>query len=242
MAILKRCCCWKSVRKGSFASALFTLFFYSVHLCAGVLQINAFYATMGEESVIFVFVLLMVIFSGFSAIASLVLIIGLCTDNRLLLLPWIACVSITTILDVALSFYFLADALSDLVTIIFCIVDYTICALNIYCLLCVVSQYQEYLAGRGRSHTVAAVQDRAAVRYRQGDKVRTDESRHNGPTSSLLLTVPTVSASTGGPRMSTDMSSISEDVFSSRRMSTENTSADMEPCPTATLIKIKTPP
>ncbi|CAN8032849.1 unnamed protein product, partial [Ixodes persulcatus] len=96
----------------------------------------------------------MVIFSGFSAIASLVLIIGLCTDNRLLLLPWIACVSITTILDVALSFYFLADALSDLVTIIFCIVDYTICALNIYCLLCVVSQYQEYLAGRGRSHTV----------------------------------------------------------------------------------------
>lgn len=81
-------------------------------------------------------------------------------------------------------------------------------------------------------------QDRAAVRYRQGDKGHLDAPRSKGPSSSLLLTVPTISGSAGGPRLSTDMSSISEDIFSSRRMSTEDTSADMDRCPTATLVKV----
>ncbi|XP_064483231.1 uncharacterized protein LOC135396123 isoform X2 [Ornithodoros turicata] len=215
-------------------------FFYSFHLCTCVLQFSSLGTIVGHGSVMYVFVVLLMIFSGLSVLTSVLMLIGLCVEIRFLLLPWVISVALTTLLDVLLSFCIIADAINDTVTVIFFVVDYIVCALNIYCLLCVISQYQELTAGRGRSHTVAAIQDRVAVQYRHDGKVGyMKPGQTNGPNSSVLLTVPT--GLTVGSRQSTDMSSISEELLSSRRISTDETSVEYDRCPTAPLIKIRTP-
>ncbi|XP_064483236.1 uncharacterized protein LOC135396128 isoform X2 [Ornithodoros turicata] len=202
--------------------------FYSFHLCTCILQFSSIDDIIDNGSSMYIFVLLIMIFSGLSVLTSVLMLIGLCMENRFFLLPWVMCVALTTLLDILLSFSILADALSDLVTIIFFIVDYVVCALNIYCVLCVISQYQELLAGRGRSHTVAAAQ------YRQGGKGVL--SQGSGLTSSVQLTVP--SAALTSSRGSTDMSSISDDPLSCRRFSRDEAKPE---CPIASLIKIEAP-
>ncbi|KAL1432731.1 hypothetical protein MTO96_012943 [Rhipicephalus appendiculatus] len=69
-------------------------------------------------------------------------------DNRLLLIPWLTVVSMTTLLDVALSLYFVTDLRVNPFVIAMYVVDYTLCSINIYAILCVLSQYQEYAVGR----------------------------------------------------------------------------------------------
>lgn len=89
-------------------------------------------------------ILLLLVLSGFCIVFSVVLLLGLFTDNRLLLLPWLAFVSTTTLLDVALSFYFITDLKIDGFVITMYVIDYTLCSINVYCIMCVVSQYQQY--------------------------------------------------------------------------------------------------
>lgn len=98
-----------------------------------------------------VFNLFATICAGLCVISSVLLLVGLCVDNRLMLLPWIFSLSITTLLDVILSFYFFSEMKVDSFLAILFAIDTTICALNIYSILCVISQYQEYQAGRGRA-------------------------------------------------------------------------------------------
>ncbi|KAF8794323.1 hypothetical protein HNY73_002314 [Argiope bruennichi] len=77
----------------------------------------------------FVLSLVMVIFSVFCVIASVLLLIGLCVDSRMLMVPWLVLVLVTTLVDLLISMYLLIEAS--------------------YSLVCVYSQYQEYCAGRG---------------------------------------------------------------------------------------------
>uniref|UniRef100_A0A131YVY3 Membrane protein n=1 Tax=Rhipicephalus appendiculatus TaxID=34631 RepID=A0A131YVY3_RHIAP len=145
MALLRTCCCWLSVRKGSFASGIYTLIFYTMLVATGACHL----ITTRHSTVSFMLIVLLLILSGFCIVFSVVLLLGLFFDHRLLLLPWLAFVSTTTVLDVALSFYFITDLKIDAFVITMYIVDYALCSTNVYCIMCVVSQYQQYTV---RSH------------------------------------------------------------------------------------------
>ncbi|XP_067141678.1 uncharacterized protein [Centruroides vittatus] len=157
MAILHSCCWRKSLRTGSFLSGFFSLTFYTLILTASLF--NMYIKHLPDSSqksfknliLLGVFNLFSTICAGLCVISSVLLLVGLCVDNRLMLLPWIFSVSITTLLDVILSFYFFTEIEIDSFLAILFVIDTTICALNIYSILCVISQYQEYQAGRGRA-------------------------------------------------------------------------------------------
>ncbi|XP_076330464.1 uncharacterized protein LOC143236076 [Tachypleus tridentatus] len=145
MAILSNCCCWKSVRSGSFAAGFYTLGFYAV-----VIVWVAFHVDTTQTTVILVFIILMLIVSGLLVISSVLLLVGLCVDSRAMLIPWISCIPVTTLVELVLSLLLVQESDFGVVMMFLLMTDIFVCALNIYCLLCVVSQYQEYLAGRGR--------------------------------------------------------------------------------------------
>ncbi|XP_065284063.2 uncharacterized protein [Dermacentor albipictus] len=156
MALLRTCCCWLSLRRGSFACGIYTLIFYTMLVATGASHLSStFHSTVG-----FTLILLLLILSSFCIVFSMVLLLGLFSDNRLLLLPWLAFVSMTTVLDVALSLYFITDLKVDGFVIAMYVVDYTLCSINIYCIMCVVSQYQVYYV---RGHVTEQISRRASL-------------------------------------------------------------------------------
>ncbi|XP_037568794.2 uncharacterized protein LOC119449644 isoform X3 [Dermacentor silvarum] len=147
MAILKSCCCWKTLRSGSVACGIYTLLLYSIIMVAGSFHVH----TVIEHPVLLTFSLLMVLLSAACAVSSVVLLLGLWADNRTLLLPWLVSISLTTLLDIVVLFYLTAESdFNPFIAVLF-ITDVFIAVLNVYCLLCVSSQYQEYRHNRGRT-------------------------------------------------------------------------------------------
>ncbi|XP_077557882.1 uncharacterized protein LOC144173270 [Haemaphysalis longicornis] len=169
MAILRSCCCWLSVRKGSFACGIYTLIFYTMLVVTGIFHVNS----VLHSPVGFTLVLLLLSFSGLCVIFSVVLLLGLFLDNRLLLIPWLSVVSMTTLLDVVLSVYFVLDLRIDPFVVAMYVVDYTLCSVNIYAILCVLSQYQEYAVGR----RAMGQKGRAALPVLSGYSSRNDRSK-----------------------------------------------------------------
>ncbi|XP_077516610.1 uncharacterized protein LOC144127492 [Amblyomma americanum] len=169
MAILRSCCCWLSVRKGSFVCGVYTLIFYTMLVVTGIFHANSVLHT----PVGFTLVLLLLVFSGLCVIFSVVLLLGLFLDNRLLLIPWLTVVSMTTLLDVCLSLYFVTDMRVNPFVIAMYIVDYTLCSINIYAILCVLSQYQEYAVGR----RAMGQKNRAALPVLSGYSSRGERSK-----------------------------------------------------------------
>ncbi|XP_049268221.1 uncharacterized protein LOC119382611 isoform X4 [Rhipicephalus sanguineus] len=158
MALLRTCCCWLSVRKGSFACGIYTLIFYTMLVATGACHLSS----TRHSTVSFMLIVLLLILSGFCIVFSVVLLLGLFFDNHLLLLPWIAFVSTTTVLDVALSFYFITDLKIDGFVITMYVVDYALCLVNVYCVMCVVSQYQQYVV-RGHASEQRSRQESLAM-------------------------------------------------------------------------------
>ncbi|KAF8784417.1 uncharacterized protein LOC129958669 [Argiope bruennichi] len=151
MALLKSCCCWRSIRSGSFASGIYTMAFYTVVVTAGSFHVESIVNLPIFLPVLLTFSILMLVFAAVSVLTSVLLIVGLCTDNRVLLIPWIVSVSMTTILDVILSLYLITDSEElDPFFAVLVVTDFLICALNVYCILCVASQYQEFSNGRNQ--------------------------------------------------------------------------------------------
>nr|XP_054929628.1 uncharacterized protein LOC126536716 [Dermacentor andersoni] len=176
MAIL-RSCCWLSVRKGSFVCAVYTLIFYTMLVITG-----AFHASSVLHSPVgFMLILILLVFSGLCIIFSMVLIIGLFLDNRLLLIPWLTVVSMTTVLDVGLSLYFITGLRINAFVVTMYITDYTLCSVNVYAILCVLSQYQEYAVGRRATGKKA----RAALPVLSGPS-----NKHDPPKLSSASTRP----------------------------------------------------
>ncbi|XP_064483234.1 uncharacterized protein LOC135396126 isoform X2 [Ornithodoros turicata] len=243
MAVLKRCCCRTTLRHGSYASGIFTLCFYSFHLCTCIAQFSYLDDILGDGSITYVFVLLLMLFSALSVLSSVMMLIGLCTSVRFLLLPWVVCVSFTTLLDILLSFCILADEVNDVGTIIFFVADYLICALNIYCLLCVISQYQESRKRRRRTHTVAAVQDTLAMRYEGGCKTigSSFPDKTSGPPKPALLLVPD-SRTAIIHRASIELTSISDVPCSYQRSSTDESNSGIKISLPTAVDMVRTPP
>ncbi|XP_070159344.1 uncharacterized protein [Polyergus mexicanus] len=145
MAIMQSCCCWQSVRRGSYACAVYTtIYFALVASTTGTVFREESDYLKGEvslpESSSFLeggtvspttvhFNAMLLICSCCGVLCSLLLLYGLYKDRKMLLLPWIIVIIICGIIDIAHSLYLFI--------------------VTIYSLLCIISQYQEYLAGRG---------------------------------------------------------------------------------------------
>ncbi|XP_035213225.1 uncharacterized protein LOC118187137 isoform X2 [Stegodyphus dumicola] len=160
MAVLKTCCFYNSVRDGSFACGIYTMIFYTLVVTVGTFHLDPSI----ENKVLFAFGLTALCLSGMCVMSSALLLVGLCADNRTFLIPWLVCISMTTLLDIFLSFYFIAEDSEDPFLAILFVTDFLICGLNIYCLLVVISQYQEYAAGRGRPEDCIRMEPQPEVR------------------------------------------------------------------------------
>ncbi|CAG9771033.1 unnamed protein product [Ceutorhynchus assimilis] len=106
-----------------------------------------------KQSASAVFSALIFAFSSCGVITTLLLFCGLYKDIKYLLIPWIFNMAFFTIIDIIYIVYGLIvhalqwnPSVAILVTM-----DFFLNTLNLYALLCVISQYQEYKAGRGRA-------------------------------------------------------------------------------------------
>ncbi|XP_060811156.1 uncharacterized protein LOC132904556 isoform X1 [Bombus pascuorum] len=166
MAIMQSCCCWRSVRRGSFACAIYSgIYFTVLALTTGkVLQGESQYLRGNRslpESTSFLepdtispttvrFNVTLLICSCCGVICSILLLYGLCKDQRVFLIPWIIVIVTICFIDVGHSLYlFIAASTFDPTKVMLYTLNFFLLCLNIYSVLCVISQYQEYMAGRG---------------------------------------------------------------------------------------------
>ncbi|XP_060535527.1 uncharacterized protein LOC132707631 [Cylas formicarius] len=165
MTILHSCCCWRSVRKGSYACGVYTGVYYTVNALQSSFLLHeelSYLKNVSNQSLIdhditsetsLVFSALIFAFSSCGIITALLLFYGLYKDLKILLMPWIFNMVFFTMVDVMYIIYGLVvhalqwnPSVAILITI-----DFFLNTLNLYALLCVISQYQEYKAGRGRA-------------------------------------------------------------------------------------------
>ncbi|GFS49335.1 hypothetical protein NPIL_410921 [Nephila pilipes] len=78
MVLLTRCCCWRSVRKGSFASGIFTLAVYLVLLVTSVFHMH----TATESTELLTLTVFCLICSFSCVVSSVVLLVGLCVIGQ----------------------------------------------------------------------------------------------------------------------------------------------------------------
>ncbi|KAL6423335.1 hypothetical protein ACFW04_010157 [Cataglyphis niger] len=165
MAIMQSCCCWQSVRRGSYACAVYTTIYFALlaSTTGTIFQEESEYlkghvslpesssfleGTISPTTVHFNAMLL--ICSCCGVLCSLLLLYGLYKDRKMLLLPWIVVIIMCGIIDIAHSLYlFIVTPEFNPARVMLYTLNFFLLCLNIYSLLCVISQYQEYLAGRG---------------------------------------------------------------------------------------------
>ncbi|XP_066603270.1 uncharacterized protein [Prorops nasuta] len=167
MAFLN-CCCWQSVRRGSFLSAVYSGIYFALvtATASNILQAESLYLSGNRSSPVSTSILepnnvtpttirfsvTMLICSCCGAISTLLLLYGLCTDQRYFLLPWTASMAMSILVDMAHALFLLISSSSSYINPIMAMIhvfNFFILCMNVYSLLCVASQYQEYLAGRG---------------------------------------------------------------------------------------------
>ncbi|XP_050462858.1 uncharacterized protein LOC126857455 isoform X3 [Cataglyphis hispanica] len=166
MAIMQSCCCWQSVRRGSYACAVYTTIYFALlasttgtvfreeseYLKGHVsLPESSSFLEAGTISPTTVhFNAMLLICSCCGVLCSLLLLYGLYKDRKMLLLPWIVVIIMCGIIDIAHSLYlFIVTPEFIPARVMLYTLNFFLLCLNIYSLLCVISQYQEYLAGRG---------------------------------------------------------------------------------------------
>nr|XP_050857108.1 uncharacterized protein LOC127066895 isoform X2 [Vespula vulgaris] len=166
MAIMQSCCCWQSVRRGSYACAIYTgIYFIILIITTGtILQAESEYLsgnrslpesssflesdTISPTTVRFNITLLICSCSG--VICCTLLVYGLLKDKRIFLLPWIVNVITCSMVDIAHALYLIIVTTNfNPITAMLYTLNFFLLCLNVYSVLCVISQYQEYLAGRG---------------------------------------------------------------------------------------------
>ncbi|XP_075229160.1 uncharacterized protein LOC142328905 [Lycorma delicatula] len=192
MAIMQSCCCWRSLRKGSYASAAYTAGYFTViviimsnfvheerHYWSGnttVPHSHSFLEPGNISPTTMTFNLVALVCACLGVLTCLLLVYAIYTDQRIYLVPWIFTLGLTTIVDLTHSVYMFALETMNFnpMTAILFTMDFFLLCLNVYCLLCVISQYQEYKAGRG----TAEFDNRAPpVRYLASSTEATVSSR-----------------------------------------------------------------
>ncbi|XP_071531829.1 uncharacterized protein [Panulirus ornatus] len=161
MAILNSCCCWRSVRRGSYACAMYSLVYYLV-----LVVLLWEYPQQQSDSVFFTdpdhrrhhhhpvlhhLTVVMLALAMAGLVTCVLLFIGLCKDVKVLLLPWLVDAALVILVDLIFVGWIVYQEhlnMDPAVAITFTI-DFFLLVLHIYAMLCVTSQYQEYRDGRG---------------------------------------------------------------------------------------------
>ncbi|XP_041453319.1 uncharacterized protein LOC121406349 [Lytechinus variegatus] len=163
MAILQRCCCFSNVRAGSTACGVYSLISACIYLAVWAHQLALFVAaveSIGESGPgvrgIYAAFSLYIIASVFLIIASIVLLVGVSKDNKEMLIPYMVAMMLLIVLQaIAWIIIFALLGLEGTFLIGNLVGWLLFTALNITCLLCVISQYQELRDGRGKASDVA---------------------------------------------------------------------------------------
>ncbi|XP_020816972.1 uncharacterized protein LOC110190701 [Drosophila serrata] len=217
MAILESCCFWKDVRSGSFACAIYTLvyfgfstlmfLFYLVEEQEFLLGQRA--QPMGESLLekgdvtvaTVIFNVLFLFCSMLMVLSSILLILGLQQNRRLLLIPWILfmlgdlLIECFHLVHLTLSRRVIFD---PIVGFIFTM-DFFILCLNLYCLLCVISQYQTFrlqraelqLAATAASPIVVFTAAEKLTKSQQQQLQQQQQQQHQQQQQSLLQQLET---------------------------------------------------
>ncbi|CAH0402129.1 unnamed protein product [Chilo suppressalis] len=195
MPIIQSCCCWRSLRRGCYASALYTMVYFAVtivtmghfieveqrFLSGGINEPQSeSFLEPGKITPITVSLnITLLACSTLGLIACVLLIFGVYKDIKFMLLPWVVAMGLETlveIINVIYLFYLQTLNFNPITSFLFTL-DFFIIVLNIYAMVCVISQFQEYLEGRGT--TAFDYSDRlATVQY-------TATGQHTTTTSSL---------------------------------------------------------
>ncbi|XP_026317405.1 uncharacterized protein LOC113228351 [Hyposmocoma kahamanoa] len=193
MPIIQSCCCWRSLRKGCYAAALYTMVYFSVTVVTmghfidveqrylnGEMNDPESESFLEPEKITPITVSLNITLLACSLlglISCVLLILGVYKDIKFMLLPWVVAMGLETLVEIVnLVYLFYLQTLNfNPITSFLFTLDFFIIMLNIYAMVCVISQFQEYLAGRG---TAAFDSDRmVAVQY-------TATAQHTTTTSS----------------------------------------------------------
>ncbi|KAH8384311.1 hypothetical protein KR200_007014 [Drosophila serrata] len=217
MAIMESCCFWKDVRSGSFACAIYTLvyfgfstlmfLFYLVEEQEFLLGQRA--QPMGESLLekgdvtvaTVIFNVLFLFCSMLMVLSSILLILGLQQNRRLLLIPWILfmlgdlLIECFHLVHLTLSRRVIFD---PIVGFIFTM-DFFILCLNLYCLLCVISQYQTFrlqraelqLAATAASPIVVFTAAEKLTKSQQQQLQQQQQQQHQQQQQSLLQQLET---------------------------------------------------
>lgn len=155
MAIIHSCCCRMTLRQGSFACGTYTFVYHTIMLVGATLQVDHIPHSSSNDTT-FRYPLVQIVEASHSMtigyaicsvltlLASVLLLVGLYLNNRLMLLPWIVMIAMTTFADFIITIYLIGTLTMYLTFAVTVILDFFICIQNVYCMLCVVSQYQVY--------------------------------------------------------------------------------------------------
>ncbi|KAG5677831.1 hypothetical protein PVAND_007555 [Polypedilum vanderplanki] len=169
MAIINSCCFWKSLRKGCLASALYTLVYFmgACYSISGYLYDERDYLSgrvdkpitksfLGTSPMNLWFSMMMLGCAVLGVISSIFVIIGLRKDQREFLAPFIIIMSLDLFLGLLhfAAVVIAGDIKFEPLTGTLFTIDFFILCLNMYCLVCVVSQYQEYKEYRCANHFI----------------------------------------------------------------------------------------
>lgn len=154
MVMLQTCwspCIWNSnVKTGSRAVAFYTASFSVVLITLIAYMMNGgestqLYSPLFEADVrgsmqawggFFIFYLLLLI------AFSILMVFGIAKTNRGMMIPWLGCMSIVILFQLVFGLWLLGGYYIYLQSVIAALADWIWMAYNIYCWLCVYSQYQ----------------------------------------------------------------------------------------------------
>ncbi|XP_046639242.1 uncharacterized protein LOC124320405 [Daphnia pulicaria] len=162
MALIQFCCCWSTLRSGCYASALYTMIYFTVTITMvtifGVAEGDPESAGYGELpsstspttdpvedlETLKILNICVVTLSALGLVSTFFLFYGLAKNRSPFLLPWVVIVSCTTAVDLIYAIYLLIhmESLNPISAMIFTS-DFVLVIVNVYCILCVISQFQE---------------------------------------------------------------------------------------------------
>ncbi|XP_073960504.1 uncharacterized protein isoform X2 [Choristoneura fumiferana] len=183
MAIIESCCCWRSLRRGCYASAFYTIVYFSLTIVtlghfvdvehrylSGEMEDPVSESFLEPEKITPITVSLNITLlacSSMGLVSCGMLILGVYKDMKYLLLPWIVSMVLITLVEIInlVYLFYLQTINFNPVTSFLFTLDFFLIMLNIYAIVCVISQFQEYCDGRGTASFDFNDRDLAAVQY-----------------------------------------------------------------------------
>ncbi|XP_066138638.1 lysosomal-associated transmembrane protein 5-like [Euwallacea fornicatus] len=157
MPILQSCCCFKSLKKATIATGIYTSIYYTLNVIQASYEehglLNNSPLRLNQFTASAAFLILIFTISSSGIVTSFLLLFGVFKNAEYLLIPWILNMIAFTILDATYIFYgLLVHVLkwSPSVAVLL-VLDFFLNAFNFYTVLCVVSYYQELKAQSSRN-------------------------------------------------------------------------------------------